>query len=44
LRRLLEAQLAIVEKGGDPAGVAFTEKDAYVRLEAGQELLEANPA
>ena len=40
LRRFLEAQLKIVAEGGDPACVAFNEKDAYVRLEAGQELLE----
>ena len=44
LRRFLEGQLAIVAGGGDPACVAFNEKDAYVRLEAGQELLESSPA
>jgi nitrite reductase/ring-hydroxylating ferredoxin subunit len=44
LRRFLEAQLKIVAGGGDPACVAFNERDAYLRLEAGQELLEANPA
>jgi len=44
LRRFLEGQLAIVAGGGDPACVAFNEKDAYVRLEAGQELLEASAA
>ena len=44
LRRFLEAQLKIIDAGGDPACVAFNEKDAYVRLEAGQELLEASPA
>ena len=44
LRRFLEGQLTIVAAGGDPACVAFNEKDAYVRLEAGQDLLEASPA
>ena len=44
LRRFLEGQLAIVAGGGDPACVAFNEKDAYVRLEAGQDLLEASAA
>jgi len=44
LRRFLEGQLAIVAGGGDPACVAFNEKNAYVRLEAGQELLEASAA
>jgi hypothetical protein len=44
LRRFLENQLKTVAEGGDPACVAFNEQDAYVRLEAGQELLEANPA
>jgi phenylpropionate dioxygenase-like ring-hydroxylating dioxygenase large terminal subunit len=42
LRRFLEGQLAIVAGGGDPACVAFNEKDAYVRLEAGQSLEDAN--
>jgi nitrite reductase/ring-hydroxylating ferredoxin subunit len=44
LRRFLEQQLKLVAEGGDPACVAFNERDAYVRLEAGQELLEASPA
>ena len=44
LRRFLEAQLKVVAAGGDPACVAFTEQEAYVRLEAGQELLEAGPS
>ena len=44
LRRFLEAQLETVAGGGDPACVAFEEKDAYVRLDAGQELLEGSPA
>jgi nitrite reductase/ring-hydroxylating ferredoxin subunit len=44
LRRFLEQQLKIIGEGGNPACVAFNEKDAYVRLEAGQELLEASPA
>ena len=38
LRRFLEQQLRTVADGGDPACVAFNEKDAYVRLDAGQEL------
>jgi phenylpropionate dioxygenase-like ring-hydroxylating dioxygenase large terminal subunit len=42
LRRFLEQQLKVVAGGGDPACVAFNEKDAYLRLEAGQELLESN--
>jgi hypothetical protein len=44
LRRFLEAQLKIAAAGGDPACVAFNEADAYLRLEAGQELLEGSPA
>ena len=45
LRRFMEQQLKKVAEGGDPAGVAFSEQDATVRLEAGQELAEvANPA
>ena len=43
LRRFLEAQLKIVSTGGDPACVAFNEADAYVRLEAGQQLCDASP-
>jgi len=43
LRRFLEQQLKTVAEGGDPACVAFSEKDALVRLEAGQELLEQSP-
>ena len=38
LRRFLEQQLKVVAGGGDPACVAFNERDAYVRLDAGQEL------
>ncbi|MEO8145298.1 MAG: aromatic ring-hydroxylating dioxygenase subunit alpha, partial [Betaproteobacteria bacterium] len=41
LRHFLEAQLKIIAEGGDPACVAFNEKDAYMRLEAGQDLFEA---
>ena len=41
LRRFMEQQLKQVAGGGDPAGVAFSEQDAYVRLEAGQELVGA---
>ncbi len=44
LRRFLERQLAAVAAGGDPACVAFAEQEAYVRLEAGQELLEGTRA
>jgi len=39
LRRFLEQQLKIVAEGGDPACVAFDEKSAYVRLDAGQTLV-----
>jgi nitrite reductase/ring-hydroxylating ferredoxin subunit len=39
LRRFLEQQLKAVAAGGDPACVAFSEKDAYVRLEARQEVI-----
>ena len=42
LRRLLETQLEVVAQGGDPAGVAFTERDVYVRFEAGN-FLESTP-
>lgn len=41
LRRFLEQQLKTVAAGGDPACVAFTEEDAYIRLEAGQVLVDA---
>ena len=41
LRRLLEKQLDVVAQGGDPAGVAFTEREAYVRFEAGNFLESA---
>jgi hypothetical protein len=44
LRRFLEQQLEIVAGGGDPACVAFSEKDAYVRLDARQELVETSHA
>jgi len=36
LRRFLENQLKIIAEGGDPAGVAFDETSAYVRVAAGQ--------
>lgn len=39
LRRFLEAQLKTVAQGGNPAGVAFTEEAAYVRLDAGNYLV-----
>jgi hypothetical protein len=38
LRFLLQKQVDIVAAGGDPLGVAFTEKDAYVKFDAGQYL------
>ncbi|MCX7363108.1 MAG: aromatic ring-hydroxylating dioxygenase subunit alpha [Alphaproteobacteria bacterium] len=41
LRVLLQKQLDIVAKGGDPVGTAFDEKDAYVKFDAGQYLDEA---
>jgi nitrite reductase/ring-hydroxylating ferredoxin subunit len=41
LRRMLEKQLDAVAKGDHPLGVHFDEKAAYVRLEAGQHLMEA---
>ncbi len=41
LRRLLEKQVDLVAKGEDPMGVAFDERSAYVKLEAGQHMLEA---
>jgi nitrite reductase/ring-hydroxylating ferredoxin subunit len=44
LRRLLKQQLEALAAGRDPAGVAFTEADAYVRLEAGQALEDATRA
>jgi phenylpropionate dioxygenase-like ring-hydroxylating dioxygenase large terminal subunit len=36
LRLLLQRQLDTIAKGGDPAGVAFNEADAYVKFDAGQ--------
>jgi hypothetical protein len=41
LRRFLEGQLQIVATGGDPACVAFSEPDAYLRFEAGNYLVDA---
>jgi phenylpropionate dioxygenase-like ring-hydroxylating dioxygenase large terminal subunit len=38
LRFLLQKQVDTVAAGGDPIGVAFTEADAYVKLDAGQYL------
>jgi nitrite reductase/ring-hydroxylating ferredoxin subunit len=40
LRRFMERQLEAIAAGRDPAGVAFSEQEAYVHLEAGQELVE----
>ena len=36
LRILLQRQVDIVAKGGDPVGVAFDEAGAYVKFDAGQ--------
>ena len=36
LRLLLQKQVDVVARGGDPVGVAFTETDAYVKFDAGQ--------
>ena len=36
LRILLQRQLDTIAQGGDPAGVAFKEADAYVKFDAGQ--------
>jgi len=44
LRRFLEQQLKIVAAGGDPAGLAFTEADAFVRFDAGNYLVDAAQA
>ncbi len=44
LRRFLEQQLKKVAEGGDPAGTAFAGVAAYVRLEAGQEIIEGAQA
>jgi phenylpropionate dioxygenase-like ring-hydroxylating dioxygenase large terminal subunit len=38
LRVLLQKQVEIVARGGDPIGVAFDEAGAYVRFDAGQYL------
>src|SRR5690606_34132255 len=35
LRRQMKQQIAIVEQGGDPAGVHFNEADALVRIRSG---------
>ena len=42
LRILLQRQLETIAKGGDPAGVAFSEADAYVKFDAGQYLEEGS--
>ena len=44
LRRFLEQQLKLIADGGDPACVAFNEQDATIRLEAGQEIVDAAKA
>jgi nitrite reductase/ring-hydroxylating ferredoxin subunit len=43
LRRFMERQLKTVAEGRDPAGVAFTESDAFVRFEAGNYLVTGAP-
>lgn len=43
LRRLLAGQVAALAKGEDPLGVHFDEASAYVRLEAGQYIVEDRP-
>jgi hypothetical protein len=35
LRRLVLQQIAAVSKGNDPAGIAFSEEDALIRIAAG---------
>jgi hypothetical protein len=35
VRRMLRQQIKVVADGGDPLGVAFTEKDALVRVPSG---------
>ncbi len=44
LRMLLRRQLEAVARGENPAGVAFTEPEAYVRFESGQYLDDASAA
>jgi hypothetical protein len=38
LRQMFQRQLEALGSGKDPVGVAFTEADAYVKLDAGQYL------
>jgi hypothetical protein len=42
LRILLQKQVDVVAGGGDPVGVAFNDKDAYVKFDAGQFLDDAS--
>ena len=44
LRRLLKRQVRVVAEGGDPIGVAFNEKDAMLRFDAGNYLVDAAAA
>jgi len=44
LRRFMEQQLKAVAEGRNPAGVAFDAEGAYVRLDAGQELVAGEKA
>jgi hypothetical protein len=44
LRRFLDQQLKLIAEGGDPACAAFSKEDAYIRLEAGQEVVDAAQA
>ncbi len=41
LRRMLARQVDAVERGEDPIGVAYDESSAYVKLEAGQYIVNA---
>jgi hypothetical protein len=38
LRQMFQRQLEAIAAGKDPVGVAFDEKDAYVKFDAGQYL------
>jgi hypothetical protein len=43
MRRMFRRALDAVKNGGDPPGVAFNEADAFVRLRAGNFLVDAEP-
>jgi len=38
LRQMFQRQLEALAAGNDPAGVAFTDAEAYVKVDAGQYL------